>query len=90
MPRYLYECQVCETQETVFHGINETHTFCSVCELDDVMQKQFTNSFVVKKDIANLKNTKKVGEVTKEYIEKNREILKTEQQKAKSESYEPS
>ena len=84
MPRYLYECQVCGTQETVFHGINETHTFCSVCELDDVMQKQFTNSFVVKKDIANPKNTKKVGEVTKEYIEKNREILKTEQQKAKS------
>jgi len=77
-------------QETVFHGVDETHTNCSVCELDDTMQKLFTNSFVVKRNNNNLKNTQKVGALTKEYIEKNREILKTEQEKAKKESHEPS
>ena len=77
-------------QETVFHGVDEAHTNCSVCELDDTMQKLFTNSFVVKRNNNNLKNTQKVGALTKEYIEKNREILKTEQEKAKKETHEPS
>ena len=89
MPRYLYECQACGIQVTVFHGVDESHTRCVVCEIDDIMQKQFTNSFVVKRSKTDLKNIQKVGELTKEYIEKNREILKAEQEKAKKESHEP-
>jgi hypothetical protein len=73
----------------VFHGVDESHTQCTVCELEDTMQKLFTNSFVVKRNKTNLKNTQRVGALTKEYIEKNREILKTEQEKAKRESHDP-
>lgn len=90
MPRYLYECQACGMQETVFHRVDDTHTECEVCELSGTMQKLFTNSFVVKRNNNNLENTQKVGALTKEYIEKNREILKTEQEKAKKETHEPS
>ena len=42
----------------------------------------------IKKEIALEKD--KVGEITKEYIEANREILEQQKQEAKEENYEPS
>ena len=91
MPRYLYKCKFCGIEETVFHRMNETHTVCSVCELEDSMEKLFTNSFAVKNKTTQTEDkSQTVGTVTHEYIEKNRELLKTEQEKAKKETYEPS
>jgi len=91
MPRYLYKCKFCDLEEVVFHRMDETHTFCSVCEIDDSMEKLFTNSFAVKNKTAQTKKEPPTaGTVTREYIEKNRELLKSEQEKAKKETYEPS
>jgi hypothetical protein len=82
---------VCHTEETVFHGISETHTLCSACDSEDAMLKLFTNSFAIKKKqtVPHASN-QKVGELTKEYIEENRSILQEEIEKAKKETYEPS
>tara|TARA_R110001592_G_scaffold69295_10_gene212266 strand:+ start:2439 stop:2687 length:249 start_codon:yes stop_codon:yes gene_type:complete len=82
---------VCNIEEIVLHGINETHTLCSVCESEDSMQKLFTNSFAIKnKQATDKKLTQPVGVLTKEYIEENRSILQKEREEAKKETYEPS
>jgi len=54
------------------------------------MQKLFTNSFAIKKNTKTLRDTPLVGELTKQYIEENRTILKEEQEKALKETHEPS
>jgi len=90
MPRYLYECENCGETETVLHGIKEVHSECSACQSIDCMQKLFTNSFAIKKANKTLRDKSAVGELTKKYIEENRDILKEEQQKALKETHEPS
>jgi len=49
------------------------------------MQKMLTRPVLIKQDVAD---NKEIGDLTKEYIEANREILENE--KAKSNTYEPS
>tara|TARA_B100000131_G_C17841373_1_gene501936 strand:+ start:88 stop:276 length:189 start_codon:yes stop_codon:yes gene_type:complete len=56
--------------------------FCEKCEGEVVMVKQLT-TFLYRNAS---EQTQKVGELTKEYIERNREIL--EEEKAKREDYE--
>ena len=90
MPRYLYECENCGETETVIHGIKEVHSTCSTCQSIDCMQKLFTNSFAIKKNTKILRDAPMVGELTKQYIEENRTILKEEQEKALKETHEPS
>ena len=83
MPRYLYECGKCHVTSSVFHLINETITECNSCHDSENMHKILSTPFIVVKDN---KNTNTVGDLTKEYIEANREILDVE--KSKRESYE--
>ena len=92
MPRYLYECTECNETETVFHGMNEEHTECSSCGKLDCMQKLLTNSFAIKKPTTseNAQDTGEVGELTKQYIEENRALLKEEQKRATEDLYDPS
>ena len=36
MPRYIYFCEKCEADFTVFHGINDIQVDCIVCESDKI------------------------------------------------------
>jgi hypothetical protein len=88
MPRYKYICETCNTVSVTFHGINETHV--EICENTDecntLMRKMFANDFITN---INNKNTKtKIGQVTKEYIEKNKQILESQIKEATSQTYE--
>jgi putative FmdB family regulatory protein len=84
MPRYRYGCQSCESTKIVFHLIgDETAVMCDECE--SKMAKIITNSFSTS-EVKNKKN--KIGQVTKEYIEKNREILEQQKKELVSETYE--
>ncbi len=87
MPRYQYKCAVCEFTKTYFHSISDTIETCESCG-QETMEKVFTNKFFT----FNKKGTKpeKIGNLTKKYIEENKEILENEKQKAKEEIYEPS
>ena len=86
MPRYKYYCEKCEYVTTVFHGMNEEHE--QVCTNQDclsVMTKAISNNFITK----NTKNKQnKIGQITKEYIEKNKQILETQKQEAIEQTYE--
>ena len=86
MPRYKYRCSRCEISKVVFHAISETIDNCDECDGVDTMQKLVSTPHI-KKEIPLEKD--KVGEITKEHIEANREILEQQKQEAKEENYEP-
>jgi len=52
------------------------------------MQKLLSTPIVIKDDIVIKKN--KVGELTKEYIEANREVLRQQKEEARKGTHEPS
>ena len=84
MPRYVYKCFECEQLSTIFHRISQIVEECPVCLKKDTLSKQLTTPMYKNK---NEQKTQKVGELTKEFIEKNKEILEIE--KSKREDYEP-
>ena len=87
MPRYQYQCTECEFIKTYFHGLTESIDTCEKCGLQ-TMKKVLTNKFFTfNKDAPK---GKKTGDITKKYIEDNREILETQKKEAKEKLYEPS
>ena len=60
---------------------------CEECGGIDTMQK-LVSTPRIKKEVILDEN--KVGDITKEHIEANREILEQQKQEAKEENYEPS
>jgi putative FmdB family regulatory protein len=87
MPRYRYECSGCGEVVVVFHGIKEVVTDCKICEEPETMKKILSTPLSVKKKVST---NKKVGDITKDYIEKNRQILNQQKKEAKEKTYEPS
>ena len=81
-------CSECTKTFTVFHGINEVLVKCQECNAVQSMQKLLSTPILIKDDIAIKEN--KVGELTKEYIEANREVLKQQKEEARKGTYEPS
>ena len=82
MPRYRYECNSCGDLVIVFHGFEETFSDCEKCEQKGTMQKLLSIPITIKKEIDNI-FTKKIGDLTKEYIEENRKILAQQKKEAK-------
>jgi len=76
MPIYVYECLECETNFTVSHGMKENQTTCKSCESVDIKRVPtlFTNLS------KRIEKVKKVGEMTKEFIEESREELSKQKQ----------
>ena len=89
MPRYRYDCSNCNDLIIVFHSFEETFSECEKCEQKGTMQKLLSTPLTIKKSI-QLKPNKKIGEITKEYIEENRKVLKQQKEEAKKKSYDPS
>ena len=87
MPRYKYRCSQCEASKAVFHLISETLSDCDECDGIDTMKKLVSIPHIKKEAVPD---EHKVGEITKEHIEANREILEQQKQEAKEENYEPS
>lgn len=85
MPIYSYKCTECETVVSVMHSMNDVLEFCTNCKESGTMIKLLTTPVYKTKQ----KKQNAVGDVTKEFIEKNKELLKQEKEKAKRETYEP-
>jgi hypothetical protein len=85
MPRYSYKCATCLHESLIFHLIGEAVDICTNCTNTDTMERQLTTPTYLSK----VEKQDKVGDVTKEYIEANKELLESERQKAKSKNYEP-
>jgi len=74
---------------TVTHGIDDKHTQCEFCEEENTMIKLLTKPIIIRQEREKT-SAPGIGTITNEYIEKNREVLEAEKQKAKKEVYEPS
>ena len=74
MPRYLYECKVCGFTTLVFHLMDEVYEDCEKCESKGSMTKLLSNANIKTK--SRKTQPERVGDLTKEFIEKNKEILK--------------
>jgi len=86
MPRYKFQCSKCENVQVVFLRISETLEDCEVCNSENTMIKIYDKFF--SKSVS--KKEQKIGNVTKEYIEKNRELLNQQKKEASSTEYDPS
>lgn len=86
MPRYLYQCSDCNAEHLIMHSINDIATDCTSCNKSGTMVKMLTSATYVN---TKEENTSKVGQLTKEYIQTNKEILEEEKDKARKKTYEP-
>jgi putative FmdB family regulatory protein len=77
MPRYRYFCQDCQKDFLIFHGMNDQQTHCITCESNDI-QKMLTKPTFIEN-----KKDPKVGQLTKSYIEQNKEVLENLKEEAK-------
>ena len=86
MPRYRYVCEECESDQIKIHLSSENpRYFCNKCYEPSLMIRALTTPHIVKKDT---QASTKIGKITEEYIEANKQILKEEKQKAKENTYE--
>mgnify|MGYP003110642875 CR=1 FL=1 len=84
MPRYRYKCSECETEAIVYHLYHETLDECLECRTPGAMVRQLTTPQYRKKT----ESVTRAGDITKEFIELNREVLNKE--KNKREDYDES
>jgi hypothetical protein len=88
MPRYRYVCEECGFEQMKFHLFNENPKyFCNGCYIPAEMSRALTTPQIMKEQP---QGPTKVGQLTKEYIESNKEILEKEKQKAKETTYDAS
>ena len=83
MPKYYYHCSNCDESYYVYHLISETHEQCSKCGFENV-EKLLTKPLYQKARVIN----QKTGQLTKKYIDDNKEVLENMKKEAKSEMYE--
>ena len=84
MPRYRYKCDNCDVEAMVYHLIHETVDECLACRQRQTMVKQLTTpQYKTKIE----QQSQKIGAITEEFIDLNREILN--QEKEKREDYDP-
>ena len=62
---------------------------CSECQIKETMQKILSVPIIAKKNKINDKK-QKIGNITKHYIEENRNILEKQKKELKEEEHEPS
>jgi len=81
MPIYTFECNKCGSTLKAMVGAEESPSSCSDVSLCDGEGKITKSLSKVNIRRPVEEKNKKVGELTKEYIEENREVLKDEKQK---------
>ena len=86
MPRYKYRCNMCEKEVTVYHRAADLLHDCAECESTNSMEKLLSKPLYIKK---KRQLNQQVGDLTNQYIEENREILKQQKKEAKNKSHDP-
>ena len=84
MPRYRYMCHTCMTEFIAIHSYDEIHESCIHCQSYEI-SKMLSRPLKIEK-----KAVTQTGQITKEYIESNKEILDDLKKESRSENYEPS
>jgi putative FmdB family regulatory protein len=89
VPIYKYRCTACEHILTAMHPSKELKTDCEKCERTGTLIK-LLNKVYVNKDSSLETTPPDTGELTKKFIEENREVLKQQKREVKERSYDES
>jgi putative FmdB family regulatory protein len=81
MPQYVYKCKSCDKQWEEFHSLNEAPSKCPFCEMNNFHR---VPSYVASVAKMQEENKIKTGEIVKDYIEQNKQVLKELKQEIKS------
>lgn len=84
MPRYRYKCEGCEEEFVALHSFSEQKESCDLCGHESIV-KMLGKPIVLNKKTINSRGT---GDLTNEYIEANRELLKEMKEEASNGFYE--
>ena len=82
MPLYSYQCKTCGSIVNANVSLDEDPTTCSdiaLCDKEGAITKMLSTARI--KRPGGKQQEKKVGELTKEKIEENREILEAEKER---------
>jgi len=82
MPKYGYKCPKCDNLWEQWGKIKDLPPKCSICGADS-SYKVPSHVFFINKSAQNEK-LQKIGEITKEHIEENREILQKMKENTKN------
>mgnify|MGYP003339256915 FL=1 len=80
MPQYHYVCESCAKDWEEFHSINEKVNICPFCELENFVKRIPSPVMTAIKK----QKEKQTGELVKQYIEENKQVLKDYQKELKS------
>jgi len=85
MPRYVYRCDSCNDHFQVRHGMKEVQESCQLCQVPGLLTRVPQMPSIRKEaDSGN----QKTGNLTKDFIEQNRELLSSMKEEARSTTYE--
>jgi hypothetical protein len=84
MPRYVYRCLSCEGHFQVWHGMNDNYNKCDLCDVEDHLVRVPQIPSI--KEVAV--NKPATGDITKDYIKQNQELLKEMKKEARNRTYE--
>tara|TARA_R100000808_G_C2070871_1_gene98457 strand:- start:429 stop:692 length:264 start_codon:yes stop_codon:yes gene_type:complete len=87
MPRYRYQCENCEEFTTEIHSYKETRTDCVKCETENSLKKIMSTPYY---GIKKVPEEAKVGELTQQFIEENRQILQKQKKETKERKHDKS
>ena len=86
MPRYQYRCELCESEFTVVHGLNERLEKCQSCKKVGNLKKVYTTIRKMK-SYKKTENKAPAGQIVKKFIEETKKEVREEKDKMKSEEY---
>jgi putative FmdB family regulatory protein len=85
VPRYKYKCGNCAVELEIFHTLKEEVTDCTECEAKNTLERTLSKPFISK----NKKKKKNdIGDITKKFIEENREVLAKQKEETKNRTYD--
>jgi hypothetical protein len=84
MPKYNYYCEECEEYFEIRHSMKESLDNCALCDCPSPIRVPSIPNYITK---INKKNDQKAGSLVEEYIKKNRESVKEEKNRLKSQEY---
>ena len=84
LPRYRYKCEGCEQEFVALHSFSDLKEKCDLCGHESVT-KMLGKPIVLRKKQTNSNDT---GDLTNDYIEANRELLKEMKEEASNGLYE--
>ena len=83
MPRYIYECEACNGEFEISHGMFHEQRECILCKRLGTITKK--PSFRIKKQLSEAPS--RVGKVVDEFIEDAKKELKKQKKDLKSEEF---